>query len=218
MHAPDIEKLRRFALTVALITLTYSVAGISLKPDSGISVIGLTFKVSRPGLLPIGLVIASLYSLMRFYYYGFMLKKSPYRVRRDVIDSLHCADSRYIRGRKTWRGIVKRKPVPVYFGPIEFDASIWESDRTKVEEYIASFPEVFPKFAGARPSLKIRGSESFTENDDEPSMRYNADVVIPIRCRVAAIIQDIDYLSPIWLNLVALAIFFSRIWFHGVHA
>lgn len=118
MHEPDIGKLRRFSLAVALVTLTYSVAGISLVPDSGISVIGLTFKVSRPGLLPIGLVIASLYAMTRFYYYGFMLKKSPYRVRRDVIDSLHCYERRYMRSKK----------VPAYFGPTEFGASLWDSD------------------------------------------------------------------------------------------
>jgi hypothetical protein len=218
MHAPDIEKLRRFALTIALITLTYSVAGISLKPDSGISVIGLTFQVSRPLFLPIGLVIASFCSLIRFYYYGLMLKKSPYRVRRDVIDGLHCADSRYIGRRKTWRGIVKRKPVPVYFGPTEFTASIYESDRTKVEAYIASFPEACPKFARARPSLKIQGSESFTEDGEPDGVMYTAKVVIPIRCRIAAIIQDIDYSSPIWLNSISIAAFFYRIWLDGIHA
>ena len=147
-----------------------------------------------------------------------MLKKSPYRVRRDVIDGLNCAELRYIGGRKTWRGNVKRKPVPVYFGPVEFTASIYESDRAKVEAYVASFPEAFPKFARGRPSLKIRGRESFTEDGEPDGMRYSADVIIPIRCRVAAIIQDIDYSSPIWLNLLALSIFFSRIWFHGVHA
>ena len=47
---------------------------------------GMTFKVSRPGLLPIGLVTASVCTVLRFFYYGFMLKKSPYRFRRDAID------------------------------------------------------------------------------------------------------------------------------------
>jgi hypothetical protein len=218
MHAPDIEKLRRFALTVALITLTYSVAGISLKPDSGISVIGLSFQVARPGLLPIGLVVASFCSLLRFYYYGFMLKKSPYRVRRDIIDGLHCMDIRYLKWRNAREKSGKRKPIPVYFGPVKFTASIYESDRKKVESYIANFPEAFPKFARARPLMKIEGSQSCTEDGDPSDIMYSAEVVIPIRCRVAAIIQDVDYSSPIWLNLVALAIFFSRIWFHGVHA
>ena len=209
MHEPDIEKLRRFSLVVALITLTYSIAGISLVPDSGISVVGLTFKVSRPGLLPIGLVMASIYATIRFYYYGFMLKKSPYRVRRDIIDSLHCHERPYIGSKKK---------VPIYSGPTEFDASIWVSNRTKAEKYIENFPETFPKFAKARPSMQIESSEFYTEDGDSAGMMYNVEVVIPLRCRVAAIVQDIDYASPIWLNLLSLIIFFFRIGFKGIYA
>jgi hypothetical protein len=198
MCEPDIEKLRRFSLVVALITLTYSVAGISLVPDPGISVIGLTFKVSRPNLLPIGLVLASIYAVIRFYYYGFMLKKSPYRFRRNIIDNLHCSKRQYIRGRKK---------VPTYFGPTEFHASLWVPDKAEVKAYIENFPDAFPKFALARPSMNINSKEVFTEDGDSRGMRYDVQVVIPVRCRLAAIIQDIDYSSPIWLNLVSLTTF-----------
>jgi hypothetical protein len=205
MHGPDIEKLRRFALTVALIILTYSVAGISLKPDSEISVMGLTFEVSRPGWLPAGLVIASICAMMRFYYYGFMLKKSPYCIRRDVIAGLHCQDSRYIRRRNAKGRNVKR--VPLFLGPVEFTAEIWESDKTKVDDYIKSFPEVFPKIGRVRPSIEPQGSPIFNEEEGEPETRYTAKVMIPISCRIAAILEDIDYSSPIWLNIISLAIF-----------
>jgi hypothetical protein len=208
MYEPDMEKLRRFSLVVALLTLTYSVAGISLVPDSGISVIGLTFKVSRPGLLPIGLVMASMYAMIRFYYYGFMLKRSPYRIRRDVIDSLHCHERRYI-GR--------RKQVPTYFGPTVFTAALWVSDRAEATAYIGKFPEVFPKFALARPSMKIEASKSYTDEGEYAGMDYDVQVVIPIRCRLAAIIQDFDYSSPIWLNLVSLTIFFFRTGLKGIY-
>jgi len=209
MHEPDIEKLRRFSLVVALIILTYSVAGISLSPDAAISVIGLTFKVSRPGLLPIGLVMASIYAVIRFYYYGFMLKKSPYRVRRNVIDTLHCRKRKYFGG--------KRK-VPTYLGPTEFWASLWVSNRKEAEEYINNFPEVFPKFALARPLMKIEGSKTCNEDGENERMQYDVQVIIPIRCRVTAIAQDIDYASPIWLNLVSLAVFFVRFGMKGIYA
>jgi len=209
MYEPDIEKLRRFSLIVALITLTYSVAGISLVPNPSISVIGLTFKVSRPGLLPISFIIASIYAVIRFYYYGFMLKKSPYRVRHDVIDSLHCYERRYFGGRKK---------VPTFFGPTEFAASLWVSDQADAKAYIANFPVAFPKFALARPSMKIDASELCSEDGEPAGMSYDVKVVIPIRCRLAAIIQDIDYSSPIWLNLVSLTIFFIHIGLKGVYA
>ncbi|MGD9578705.1 MAG: hypothetical protein AB7Y74_10680 [Syntrophorhabdus sp.] len=209
MHEPDIEKLRRFSLIVALIILTYSIAGISLVPNAGISVIGLTFKVSRPGLLPVGLAIASVYALIRFYYYGFMLKKSPYRARRNVIDSLHCHQRKYFGGRKK---------VPTYFGPTELSASLWVSSRAEAEAYVANFLEVFPKFAFARPSMKIEASESYTEDGESAGMSYDVKVVIPIRCRLAAIAHDIDYATPVWLNLASLIVFFVRIGLKGIYA
>jgi hypothetical protein len=198
IHEPDIGKLRRFSLAIALVILTYSIAGISLEPNSPISLIGLTFRVSRPDLLPIGLIIASVYSTISFYYYGFMLKKSPFRIRRDIIDGLNSWEPNFTPG----------KNVPVYFGPREFETSPWQGHK-EVESYVANFPEAFPKFARARASAQVI-SEQFCEEDGKISTAYAAKVVIPIRCRIAAIFQDIDFSSPIWLNIIALAIFFMR--------
>jgi hypothetical protein len=159
----------------------------------------LTFKLSRPDLLPIGLIIASIYSTISFYYYGFMLKKSPYRVRRDIIDGLNSWEPNFTSGKK----------VPVYFGPTEFETSPFCSDREKIELYVAKFPEAFPKFARARASAEVV-SEQFCDEDGKISMAYAAKVIIPIRCRIAAIFQDIDFSSPIWLNIISLAIFFFQ--------
>lgn len=200
MHEPNLEKLRRFSLAVGLIVLTYSFAGISLDPHSGINVVGLAFRVAKPQLLPLGLIITSLYGLFSFYYYGFMLKKSPYRVRRDIIDELDVWEQTYISGKK----------VPVYFGPSEFETPIAYSEPDRVEHYVANFPEIFPKFAKARASAKLFSSPSCDE-DGEPYTSYRARIVIPKRCRLAAIFQDIDYASPIWLNIMALAAFTYRI-------
>lgn len=204
MHEPNLEKLRRFALAVGLITLTYSVAGISLTPDAGISVLGMTFKVSRPGLLPVGIVIASLYAIIRFYYYGFMLKKSPYRVRRGVLDELHCLERPHIHGKR----------IPVYFGPTEFETKLSVSDPQRIQQYVDSFPDAFPRFARATPSIQTQQEAASTMKGDL-CMMYSAKVMIPIRCRLAATIQDIDYSLPIWLNLISLGVFFYHTWTQG---
>ncbi|MEN6488184.1 MAG: hypothetical protein ABFD66_04765 [Smithella sp.] len=193
MHELDLEKLRRFSLVVALILLTYSLAGIKMIPDANICFSGLPFKVSRPGLLPIGLIIASLCAIGRFYYYGFMLKKSPYRVRRDILDSM---DLRYNKVKK----------VPTYIGSIEFKTNISRPDRESAEKYVSDFPDAFPKVAGARPSMKIKSSE-FIGEDGDNYISYDVNIVIPALCIHAAIFQDIDYSSPIWLNLASLIIF-----------
>ena len=207
MHQPDLEKLRRFALTIALITITYATAGISLEQNSNISLIGLTFKVSRPSLLPIGLALASFYAMISFFYYGFMLKKSPYRTRRDTLNSLTCYERRRFKNK-----------VSVYFGPTKFSASLWVPQKKETEEYIKNFPEVFPKFALAQVNMNIESSESFNEDGESNGMDYNVEIVIPIRCRMAAIFQDIDYALPVWLNFISLTIFLYRIGVKGIYA
>lgn len=206
MDEPNIGKLRRFALIVGLITLTYSVAGISLRPEAGVSLAGLTFKISRPGLLPVGIVLASLYAMVRFYYYGFMLYKSPYSVRRGILDGLCCLERPYI-GRR----------IPMYFGPTEFETKLSDEDHSKIQQYIDTFPDAFPKFAKAKPSLQSQQGLAQTFKGDSVPI-YSCEVVIPIACRLAAIVQDIDYSLPVWLNLVSLCVFFGHPWMWGVHA
>jgi hypothetical protein len=51
-------------------------------------VFGVPFLVKRPTLLPIGLALASFCAGVRFYYYALMLGTSPYRKRRDLVDTL----------------------------------------------------------------------------------------------------------------------------------
>lgn len=205
MYEPGIERLRRFALTIGLVLLTYSLADISMKPDSEVSVMGIPFKVGRPELLPVGLVIASLYSMIRFYYYGFMLKKSPYRLRRDAIEGLFNLGPSF---RPSLRGL-KRKRVSVYFASIkEFKSRTWDEDRNKVEAYVADFPNIFPKFAGARASARLTWEQGHDEDGEPTGTYYSAKVSIPVKCRLAAIVQDIDYFLPIGLNLISLAIYF----------
>jgi len=206
MLEPDLEKLRRFSLTVALLILTYSVAGISLEPNSGISIIGLAFKVSQPDWLPIGLIVASIYGTISFYYYGFLLKKSPYRVRRGVLDGLYCFERPYITGKK----------IRMYFGPTDFETRLSAEDPSKIQQYVDSFPDAFPKFAGASPSLQLQQEQAQTTQGKSVTT-YSAKVIIPIRCRLLAAFQDFDYSLPIWLNLGSLAIFFLQAWMRGGH-
>ena len=70
---------------------------------------------------------------------------------------------------------------------------------------------IFPKFAGAKVSANI-SSYQWSEQDGKLQKTcYNIHASIPVRCSIAAIIQDIDYSLPISLNLIALINFFSRI-------
>ena len=79
----DLQKLRRFALAIGLVLITYSLA-LEFDPEKTVSPLGLPFKVIRPELLTIGLMLASGYGLLRYWYYGCLLTASPARVRADL--------------------------------------------------------------------------------------------------------------------------------------
>jgi hypothetical protein len=82
---PDVTKLRRFALTVGLLLFTYSLAGVRLETSAKITPFGFPFLISRPDLLGIGLVLASVYSAARYWYYALMAGISPARARRRLL-------------------------------------------------------------------------------------------------------------------------------------
>jgi len=205
MDDAHLGRLRGFALVVGLLLITYESAGIIVEPH--ITAFGLSFRVSRPNLFPIGLAIASLCSALRFYYYGLTLGTSPHRRRRDLIDGLmvHFDEYEYARpgGPTKYHS---GKQVPMYWGSRKFSAKAWQYDRQIVEKLAAAFENAFPKFAGARASAKLVHFVSYDENGDEYTT-YNVDIIVPLRCRVWALFEDIDYTAPVWLNAFALMFF-----------
>jgi hypothetical protein len=75
-----------------------------------------------------------------------------------------------------------------------------------MEKRAATFDNAFPKFARARASARVV-TEMFTDADGEEHPSYCVEVLVPRRCRAAAVFEDIDYIAPIWLNAVALLLF-----------
>lgn len=76
---------------------------------------------------------------------------------------------------------------------------------TQVGELIAAFP----KLGRRRPERKIVRHE-LTGEDGEPYIVWEAELSIPVTCRLAAFLQDVDYTAPIWANVGALAITLAR--------
>jgi len=190
----DLDRIRRFSLSTALVLLTLSIAGVALEPDARISPMGFPLRLTRPNLLPIGIAVAVFYGMVRFYYYGIMLGTSPYRKRRDILDSLYA------------EGAGSGKRVPLYFGPTKFRTTPWHWDRERVESRAAEIPSSFPKFAGARVSATVV-SDTFTDENGEPCSSYAVELQIPVRCRIAALVQDLDYAAPVWFTFLALLLF-----------
>ena len=81
---PDLQKLRRFALTIGLILITYGLAGVMFAPGETVRPLGLPLIISDTGLVSIGLVLASFYSAARFFYYGVLMSDTPKQTRRRL--------------------------------------------------------------------------------------------------------------------------------------
>ena len=178
---------------------TWALAGISLAADSPVSLFGVPFQITRGELLPVGLGLASMYATVRYYYYGMMLGTSPYRMRRDILREL------VVEWRKEDKGRKGKGKVRMYGGPTRFTTSPWHNDMSLVEKKATDLRAAFPKFAKARVTTEIT-SERFTDDDGELHWSHAVTVTIPIRCRLGAFIEDVDYTLPVWLNLVALAL------------
>lgn len=82
MQTIDVTKLRRFALLIALIMITYSIAGVELDTPAKIQPLGIPFVIQCPDFLPIGLVLASLYCVLRYIYFAYFVTISPTRARQ----------------------------------------------------------------------------------------------------------------------------------------
>ena len=123
---PDLQKLRRFALAIGLVLITYSIA-LEFDPGEGVRPLGLPFKVVRPELLPIGLILASVYGAVRFWYYGTMKGESPARHRQRLVGK-EGFDSQFRANRTIVITEEQRKEFTDQFQkffPKVFGSSIW---------------------------------------------------------------------------------------------
>jgi len=85
MDTTDLWKIRRLALAVAVILITIVLASVEIETPARISPLGIPLLIKRPDLLTIGLVIVSVYSSLRYVYYGFFAQPSPMRIRRQLM-------------------------------------------------------------------------------------------------------------------------------------
>jgi len=85
METPDISRLRRFALVIALILSTLVLAEVEIETPVRITPLGFPLIIRNPDLLTTALVIAAIYSIFRYIYYGMLAQSSPMRARRILL-------------------------------------------------------------------------------------------------------------------------------------
>jgi hypothetical protein len=174
MESSDLEKLRRFCLAIALILITYVLAGVRVDSSKTVSLLGLPLTILRPELIPMGLIIASVYATARFWYYGLMLRSSPRKARTRFLAAFQNEPNK----RGTYRVILTS-----------------ERQRDSIQE---QFEKVLPQFPRRRAELRrVKVAQQGGED------RSGFLLEIPRRILLAAHFEDLDYTCPIWLNVAA---------------
>jgi hypothetical protein len=201
----DLEKLRRFCITAALVLITYLLADIIIKPNAELKVFDLPLIVTRSELLPVGVAIACFLGMIRFTFYGFVINNSPFRKRRDLMDSIEVYVSE--RPRNWPEGYlppISLAKEHITYGP---GRSLWMYfglSKLRLNSYNDSAFESAVSLASTFP--RLRTARAYATKDG--SADGDGLMVIPFRCRMAAFFEDIDYSAPVWLSAIALIMFF----------
>ncbi len=82
MQNVDIKNLRKLCFFAAFVLLTVSLSGLTLATPAKVEPLGIPLIIRRPDLLPVGLLLLSIYSVVRYIYYGYLVQISPTRARR----------------------------------------------------------------------------------------------------------------------------------------
>lgn len=202
MTPEQLQKLRRFSLAIGVILFSYVVADLTPvieqeativeKEAATITLFSTKFKIGRPDLIPIGLVLASFWGLVRYWYYGPMTELAPWRHRRKIF-------------AKTG------KPSDNGWYALGFTRDA-ESD-----DFVILLQRLFPRFINR--GLLFEVSETTRSIHRNPASRSSekkktgtrVTFNISQRQLAAAWFQDLDFYSPVYVNLFALGFWFNLV-------
>lgn len=170
----ELSKMRRFALAIGLVLLTYALAGVELQSPTEITPLGIPLVVKRANLLGIGLVLAALYAGTRYWFHAIVLTVSPMQARRRL----------------------RRGQYPFHTG-LETGIEFAEAIEKATNRY---FPSVGGK--AARPAFDFEVGTAFLTSPASFKIEK-----VPYRNRVLASLENLDYTAPVWLNVLAVAMY-----------
>jgi hypothetical protein len=177
MNVPDLEKQRRFALSAGLLVITYFAAAVEPEAPTTFEVFGAKFTLARPELLPLALVLAALYGALRFLYYGCLIERAPWQVRRQMLAGM--------RGHPDGH---------------TFEYGV--SDSASAMSFFKELSAVFPFADRSGPGVSYR--DELHPDTGQSFGRLTFRLTRSIR--VMAWLQDLDYTAPIWVNVLAVGI------------
>ncbi|MEI2719151.1 MAG: hypothetical protein V9E87_03255 [Gemmatimonadales bacterium] len=184
----ELPRIRRAALGMSLVAGVLISSGVTIDRAAAIPLFGLRVTLERADLIPLAVVISALYCAARYWYYGHMISRSPYRVRRELLNMLVTGD-----GGPAWS----------YFGPGKVKSRYPDTDLRKVSEATRAIGTKWPRFLRATAAAEWERTEVITVHGSENAGRI--DALVPMRCRIAALCEDLDYATPVIAPLAVAA-------------
>ena len=147
--------------------------------------------------------------MVRFLYYGLMLRRSPHFQRKAFLFKY----SRYLLNDKELRN----------FNPSEYEIQRGELllSLKERDEFEGNMSRLFPWFLNQEPLFYSRAKQSqhpvsITDDDSAAAATIQKTFVTEFMVntgvsrwqKIAAWFQDIDYYAPIWFNLIAIGAWF----------
>ena len=154
----------------------------------------MAFNVERHELIPIGIVLGSAWGALLFWYYGFMVTRSPYRQRKE-----------FLRGK----GIKRSSAEHNYIIEGLPDSAVWKQHKKLIELY--------PRFLGRDVFFKVTETQPKTirqkthnETEEFPA-KFTIEFGFTGRQIFGARFRDVDYSAPIWVNAAALGVWSNSV-------
>lgn len=190
--SPDLVRLRRFTLGMALLLIALATALVNVERPLSLKPFGISLSVARVNWLVSGIALTVFYGASRFWYYGVLVEESPAYRRKDRLPPKF----RWPKGVRIDRGRALGKWLRGLVGTRVLSLTVLK--RGTLDEVLEEATRCFPRFGSKRVI--------FRKSTDPGSDSEEVVIVIPWLCRVGARIQDADYTAPIWFNGLALVV------------
>jgi len=202
MDETQIKKLRRFALLIGLFTFIYLIAKIELETFAKFKPQGIPLM----DLLGLGLFLALLYSTIKYLYYALSIKSSP-KAKRNKIFKDFSDDLAKI----TLKGIYYNKFGDEIWSDFDYRFLIYPlSKKTKyifdffysddANKMFQKYKDLFHKYFPGVGKQQVIILYNYNQGT-------SLTIIIPKIVKISWILNDIDYYSPIWVNLIAIVTF-----------
>lgn len=149
MDDSSLNKIRKTAIIIGIILILIPIGGLEFDEYLKMPSLGMSLRIKRPNVIPVVLIIFSLFFTLKYWYYGMLLGNSPRVVRKNLLTGKLADGSNLAENKKEFNEKV-RKDLCKYFPLLPFQKNIeLETVTVSKNEYNFKFkPSIISSFLG----------------------------------------------------------------------